>query len=109
MQKRSKRKIIRRIVKKRTHDGNFVPVEVTKTVIDKDGSRSITRENPEKYAAKMHRHNSEHHDSDDAFQGTINLTNQAAGFSTGEKSQKSLVDPYANLDYPGIGRANTGG
>ena len=74
MQRRSKRKIIRRIVKKRTSDGNFVPVEVTKTVIDKDGSKSITRENPEKYAAKMKRNASEQ-DSVDAFHGTINLTN----------------------------------
>ena len=75
LQRRSKRKIIRRIVKKRTSDGNFVPVEVTKTVIDRDGSKSITRENPEKYAAKMIKRNASEHDSVDAFHGTINLTN----------------------------------
>ena len=50
--KRSKRKVIRRIIRKRTSDGKFIPVEVTKTVIDRDGSKSITRLDPEKYAKR---------------------------------------------------------
>ena len=50
--KRSKRKVIRRIIRKRTSDGSFVPVEVTKTVIDRDGSKSITRLDPVKYVKR---------------------------------------------------------
>ena len=52
-QSRGKKKIIRKIIRKRTQDGSFVPIEATKTVIDRDGSRSITRLDPEKYATKL--------------------------------------------------------
>jgi len=37
------RKIIRKIITKKLKDGTIVPVEVTKTVIEKDGSRSVSR------------------------------------------------------------------
>lgn len=50
--KRNRKKIIRKIIKKRTQDGSFIPVEVTKVVIGRDGSKSITREDPSKYYSK---------------------------------------------------------
>lgn len=43
---RRKRRIIKKIVKRKMEDGTFVPMEVTKTVIERDGSRSITRSIP---------------------------------------------------------------
>ena len=45
--KSRKRKVIRRIVKKKMDDGTFVPIEITKTVISRDGSRSVMREIPQ--------------------------------------------------------------
>lgn len=64
---RSKKKVIRKIVRKRTQDGRERVVEVTKTVIQRDGSKSITRLDPQKYESK----NTFHLDSN------INLSNQA--------------------------------
>ena len=52
--KSNKRKVIRRIIRKRISDGSFIPVEVTKTVIERDGSKSITRIDPEKYGKRSH-------------------------------------------------------
>ena len=43
---RRKRRIIKKIVKRKMEDGTFVPMEITKTIIERDGSRSITRTNP---------------------------------------------------------------
>ena len=68
-------------------------------MIQKDGSKSITRENPEKYAAKFGmRHHGSEHGSVDAFHGTINLTNQAMLINGDGKSRASSLDPYSNLD-----------
>ena len=39
-----KRRIIKRIVKKRAADGSYVPIEITRTIVERDGSKSITRE-----------------------------------------------------------------
>ena len=56
-----------------------MPVEVTKTVISRDGSRSITRENPAKYASKL-RLTQERLDACSQFYNTsLNLMNQAKG------------------------------
>jgi hypothetical protein len=41
-QRNSSRKIIKHIRSKRLRDGSLVPVEVTKTVIEKDGSKNTT-------------------------------------------------------------------
>ena len=45
--KSRRRKTIKRVVKKRMEDGTLVPIEITKTIIAADGSRSVTREVPE--------------------------------------------------------------
>ena len=66
--KRRKRKVIKKIIKRRMEDGSFVPVEVVKTVIDRDGSRSITRHNPTNSKSLMSVHgtaNSTHEDNEE--------------------------------------------
>lgn len=45
--KSRRRKTIKRVVKKRMEDGTLVPIEITKTIIAADGSRSVIREVPE--------------------------------------------------------------
>lgn len=73
LQKRGRRKVVRRvIIRKRTSDGHLVPVEATKTVIERDGSKSITRLDPALYATKF----DQHHVFEDE-QRFINLNNQA--------------------------------
>ena len=95
-------------MRKRTTDGNFIPVEVTKTVIERDGSRSITRIDPQKYASKS---SLGYNDSFENFNGngTINLTNQAKRIltdeSTGGGRKSSAHDPYSNSQTIN-GRAN---
>lgn len=42
-----RRKTIKKIVKKRMEDGTLVPIEITKTIIAADGSRSVIRQIPE--------------------------------------------------------------
>ena len=73
--------MIRKIVRKRTQDGRERVVEVTKTVIQRDGSKSITRLDPQKYESK----NNFHLDSN------INLSNQA----------KQLVIPNSDVKMMG--------
>lgn len=96
-------------MRKRTADGNFIPVEVTKTVIERDGSRSITRIDPQKYASKS---SLGYNESFENFNGngTINLTNQAKRILTDESTGggRKSNDPYCN-NQTIIGRANNHG
>jgi len=84
--KRSKKRIIRKIVRKRTSDGQFVPVEVVKTVIGRDGSRSVTREDPNKYASKV----------------SLRFTSPETAYAT---NSMTIINKVGSED--GHGRANT--
>ena len=87
-----------------------MPVEVTKTVIEKDGSKSITRENPNKYAptsAADLRSNSVTNPGAGSFMsppynGSINLSNQANAQQKGQvgnsprAASQNQSNPYQN-------------
>ena len=97
MRKRSRRKVIRKIIKKRAIDGTFIPVEVTRTVIDRDGSKSITREDPEKYAYRLalRKNSVESLQSAEPAPRIVDLTNKAANGDPYSNSRASM--PSRNL------------
>ncbi len=41
-QRSRSRKIIKKVLKRKNADGEWVPTEITKTVIEKDGSRKVS-------------------------------------------------------------------
>lgn len=38
------RKVIKKILKRKLPDGTWVPIEITRTVIERDGNKSVTRQ-----------------------------------------------------------------
>ena len=110
--KLNRRKIIKRIVKKRNSDGSFIPVEVIKTTIERDGSKSVERLDPVEYHSRiMSRKGSNdtvlsQYESKELLNKRVNLTNQrdqqersegGVGAVFGQRSN-SMDHPYANLE-----------
>lgn len=68
---------------------------MTKTVIERDGSKSITRIDPQKYCSKSSLGYNE--SSMDNFNGTVNLTNQAKKMAELSDVRSNSQDPYGTI------------